>query len=223
MTADTADLTRPIVGIKNRTAAEVFDIMCDRIRSPVSMDASATESADPVAWQRRHQYEASPASPTARWCARRVTQSTASNLPTSFSAMTAGPRRRDGSMETSMTTETDTALALRLAEKLERMGVEAVINPPILVRTHEEAHALARILREYAEGWWRPIESAPRDGTRILATGGGLSNAVEIISYADQVGAWRAEMYTLDDRDHEPDGYSRPTHWRPLPSHGAEQ
>jgi len=32
MTADTADLTRPIVGIENRTAAEVFDIMCNRIR-----------------------------------------------------------------------------------------------------------------------------------------------------------------------------------------------
>lgn len=28
----TGDLTRPIVGIENRTAAEVFDIMCDRIR-----------------------------------------------------------------------------------------------------------------------------------------------------------------------------------------------
>ena len=27
------DLTRPIIGIENRTAREVFDIMCDRIRS----------------------------------------------------------------------------------------------------------------------------------------------------------------------------------------------
>ena len=27
-----ADLTRPIVGIENRTAQEAFDIMCDRIR-----------------------------------------------------------------------------------------------------------------------------------------------------------------------------------------------
>lgn len=26
------DLTRPIIGIENRTAQEVFDIMCDRIR-----------------------------------------------------------------------------------------------------------------------------------------------------------------------------------------------
>lgn len=28
-----SDLTRPIIGIENRTAQEVFDIMCDRIRS----------------------------------------------------------------------------------------------------------------------------------------------------------------------------------------------
>ena len=26
------DLTRPIIGIENRTAQEVFDIMCDRYR-----------------------------------------------------------------------------------------------------------------------------------------------------------------------------------------------
>jgi hypothetical protein len=26
------DITRPIIGIENRTAQEVFDIMCDRIR-----------------------------------------------------------------------------------------------------------------------------------------------------------------------------------------------
>lgn len=28
-----ANLTRPIIGIENRTAQEAFDIMCDRIRS----------------------------------------------------------------------------------------------------------------------------------------------------------------------------------------------
>ena len=27
------DITRPIIGIENRTAQEVFDIMCDRARS----------------------------------------------------------------------------------------------------------------------------------------------------------------------------------------------
>lgn len=36
-----ADLTRPIIGIENRTAQEVFDIMCDRIRSRLSASIPA--------------------------------------------------------------------------------------------------------------------------------------------------------------------------------------
>ena len=31
-----ANLTRPIIGIENRTAQEAFDIMCDRIRSALA-------------------------------------------------------------------------------------------------------------------------------------------------------------------------------------------
>lgn len=44
----TGDLTRPIVGIENRTAAEVFDIMCDRIRH------ARAQAGEPVAWQHRY-------------------------------------------------------------------------------------------------------------------------------------------------------------------------
>ncbi len=41
-----SDLTRPIIGIENRTAQEVFDIMCDRIHR-----ASPTYGSGPVAWR----------------------------------------------------------------------------------------------------------------------------------------------------------------------------
>ena len=64
---------------------------------------------------------------------------------------------------------------------------------------------------------WQPIETAPRDGQSILATGGGLDDSVQIVSYSEHVGAWETPEATLDDRDDEPDGYSRPTHWMPLP------
>lgn len=64
---------------------------------------------------------------------------------------------------------------------------------------------------------WQPIEAAPRDGSRILATGGGLQKEIEIVSYNERVGAWDAPNDTLDDRDDEPDGYSRPTYWMHLP------
>lgn len=43
------DLTRPIVGIENRTAQEVFDIMCDRIRL-ARTEASAAVKAKTLEW-----------------------------------------------------------------------------------------------------------------------------------------------------------------------------
>jgi hypothetical protein len=40
MTSEQNKLTRPIIGIENRTALEVFDIMCDRIsRAPAPSPA----------------------------------------------------------------------------------------------------------------------------------------------------------------------------------------
>lgn len=44
---DKLDETRPIIGIENRTAQEVFDIMVDRIRA----------SAGPVVWVYEHETE----------------------------------------------------------------------------------------------------------------------------------------------------------------------
>jgi len=63
---------------------------------------------------------------------------------------------------------------------------------------------------------WKPIETAPRNGKRILAFGGGLDR-VEIVSYNKKIGCWDAECFTLDDQDNDPLGYSRPTFWQPLP------
>jgi hypothetical protein len=74
------------------------------------------------------------------------------------------------------------------------------------------------VLRNDDMSEWRPIDTAPRDGTRVLATGGGLDDTVEVISYNERVGAWNTENYTLDDRDDEAEGYSRPSHWMPLPA-----
>lgn len=45
----TNDLARPIIGIENRTAQEVFDIMCSRF----STYLSALGEQKPVAWQGR--------------------------------------------------------------------------------------------------------------------------------------------------------------------------
>ena len=63
---------------------------------------------------------------------------------------------------------------------------------------------------------WQPFDTAPRDGTRFLAFGGGLTQ-VESVAYNDRDGCWDAETCTLDDCDNESDGYSRPTIWQPTP------
>ena len=64
---------------------------------------------------------------------------------------------------------------------------------------------------------WRDMSTAPRDGTRFLATGGGLGADIDIVSYSERVGCWNATNFTLDDTDHEPEGYNRPSRWQPLP------
>lgn len=45
-----AELTRPIIGIENRTPQEVFDIMCDRVRHSLAATRTS-EAAEPVAWR----------------------------------------------------------------------------------------------------------------------------------------------------------------------------
>jgi hypothetical protein len=62
---------------------------------------------------------------------------------------------------------------------------------------------------------WQSFDTAPRDGSRILAKGGGL-DGVDICSYNARVGCWNCGGVTLDDTDHEPEGYNRPTFWMSL-------
>ena len=66
---------------------------------------------------------------------------------------------------------------------------------------------------------WHPFDTAPRDGSRFLAQGGGL-DAIDICSYNARVGFWDCGAVTLDDTDHEPEGYNRPAQWTPLAALG---
>lgn len=45
-----SDLTRPIIGIENRTAQEVFDIMCDRFRRVPSPSPAPGAVEAQIAW-----------------------------------------------------------------------------------------------------------------------------------------------------------------------------
>lgn len=70
---------------------------------------------------------------------------------------------------------------------------------------------ISRVLREAADGW-RPIETAPRDGTEIMLSGitPGTSNRWQ------GVGAWWHDDWR-DDEENNMFGFHAPSHWRPLP------
>jgi len=79
---------------------------------------------------------------------------------------------------------------------------------------------------------WRPIETAPRDGTWVMLSGGETTEG----DYPDELGEERKRPVIakwerdLDDRFIDDgwvfcywdgdwrDGYLHPTHWRPLPN-----
>jgi hypothetical protein len=75
--------------------------------------------------------------------------------------------------------------------------------------------AVTAYLAEAGDGW-RDIETAPKDGTRFLVFGGG-ADKVEVCTWDDRVGAWDLDHTMLEDFNDQSEGYSRPTHWRPLP------
>lgn len=76
------------------------------------------------------------------------------------------------------------------------------------------AHAAAAIRALMAEREWRPIESAPRDGTEILCWPGLRKPETAV------TGAWldtRGGPCWVDLGVGHHNGYWRPTHWLPLP------
>lgn len=122
-----------------------------------------------------------------------------------------------------MTADIDkAALALRVAEKLDRMGVEAVVRPQALVRTNDEARVLASILREYAGGGWRPIETAPKDGTKVQLWLRAPYSRCVTAQWFEPWGNWQDGGFPSDLDEFSGIGSSVPTHWRPLPAPPAE-
>jgi hypothetical protein len=58
---------------------------------------------------------------------------------------------------------------------------------------------------------WQPIETAPKDGTSIIAAQAGTAADCGVIAWDTDFGRW---MDLMDDYD-EPNWL--PTHWMPLP------
>lgn len=77
--------------------------------------------------------------------------------------------------------------------------------------TADEARQIAACIREMVE--WRPIETAPMDGTEVVAWDG--SDNI-ICHWHDSVAGWVTDWETVSGYDV---GWNKvsPTHWLPLP------
>ena len=102
-----------------------------------------------------------------------------------------------------------------LIERLEAGFLSSNPHHSEVYQTNTLLALAASAIRDLTE--WRDFETAPRDGSRFLAMGGGCEG-VETCCWSETVAVWNLESYTADDTDNEPDGYNRPTLWLPLPS-----
>ena len=76
---------------------------------------------------------------------------------------------------------------------------------------------------------WLPIESAPKDGTRIMLWNGGdepvfahWDTSLEWGKGSRPVNDWVSDWLTVDGYDAGADRVHSPTHWQPLPSDPGE-
>ncbi|MEC3912356.1 DUF551 domain-containing protein [Sphingobium sp. CR2-8] len=84
-------------------------------------------------------------------------------------------------------------------------------------------NALPALLDRVEAGEWRPIETAPKDGTWVLIYAPDLEIGVTMGCYYreeernSESGRFVGGEWTGAEWDGAVSGYLRPTHWRPLP------
>ncbi len=142
---------------------------------------------------------------------------TPADFRTLIHAAEAGARARDAAQETVMTSDSD--LVRQLREDAEFFWRSPYVHDRYSKTLTEAADRIEALLRERE---WRPIESAPRDGTRVL-----LADANDI-----ETGQWRKGISFPNTMTVIPDGWEddrydanhtfeqdgkQPTHWLPLP------
>jgi hypothetical protein len=110
---------------------------------------------------------------------------------------------------------------IKLRAQLEAIGAGGV-NGPLMGRASLQSHGFtaADMATASAQGFrdgvasisanaegWRPISTAPRDGTEVLADTSGLGRVV--VYWDDEESQWGTGLGYLDR--------GAPTHWMPLP------
>lgn len=86
-----------------------------------------------------------------------------------------------------------------------RLVTDFGFNPDLL------QGAIASALHSERQGLWRPIETAPKDGTRILVFADGHPETMRYRADRSEAFPW------MDDGGHSSWRADIPTHWMPLP------
>jgi hypothetical protein len=68
---------------------------------------------------------------------------------------------------------------------------------------------------------WRPIETAPNDGTQFLAWDESYGDEVYVTGWSTVWAGWFSDQY--EDRWQDRPIIERPTHWMPLPAPPEKQ
>jgi hypothetical protein len=90
-------------------------------------------------------------------------------------------------------------------------GYRSTLNDKIA----EQAVTIERLSAELERRQWQPIETAPRDGTNILAiVSGNHPDSGE--AFTPEVVFWRIDQWWNDCWGYDSTDYE-PTHWMPLP------
>ena len=69
------------------------------------------------------------------------------------------------------------------------------------------------VARDDPWGGWKPIETAPRDGTAVLVRCGNRLGSSHLASFVDGTWMEQSGAYLLPE-----EGEGSPTHWNPLPT-----
>lgn len=107
-----------------------------------------------------------------------------------------------------------TAEIARLTAELEKTEAALTIAKTTAANLHDVIRRKDRELEEAREREeWRPIDTAPRDGTQVLLTGVGLDRWIS-------TGRWVNGHWYDDDG---PGWLANVTHWMPLPAPPREE
>ena len=99
-----------------------------------------------------------------------------------------------------------------IPEDIRRQARDAVVQC-VSETTDEKTHIIARaLLAERERDRWQPIETAPKDGTRILVT---TKNAIHSACFDKIDNTWRVLPKKLTSIVPVPGVV---THWQPLPA-----